>query len=206
LLGSTSKKKGNEMSIPNQDAQRVLVEGPELGDANFLGRWLMRAAEAKALLLQAKADDPAFRKELEPLDRAGFFDFDIIGRIFVARLELHTFAVDADSDELLDFCLMAHMGFFVLTNDRYQMVIPSRLDIEIVKQAHLVLVRTEDEDWIHPEQLIAAMPHGQAAGWQLRLGKMDQTQRLAERRALLSRADRVQGTGPEAPKTFLRSR
>jgi hypothetical protein len=78
------------------------------------------------------------------------------------------------------------MGFFVVTGDRYQMVLPQNLDVERVKQAHLTLAETEDEDWIHPDRLIVAMSHAKATQLQRLLGKMNQDQRLADRRLLLS--------------------
>ena len=65
------------------------------------------------------------------------------------------------------------------------MVLPQNLDVERVKQAHLTLAETEDEDWIHPERLIVAMPHAEATQFQRLLGEMNQDQRLADRRLLL---------------------
>ena len=76
---------------------------------------------------------------------------------------------------------MAEMGFFALTGDRYQMTTPSNPDMDKVKQAHLKLARTEDEDWIHPEQLVVDMPHARATEYQRLLN--DMKSRTAARRS-----------------------
>ena len=80
---------------------------------------------------------------------------------------------------------MAEMGFFTLTGDRYQMTLPTNLDLDTVKQACLKLAETKDEDWIHPQRLVVAMPRSQAEKYQRLLRNVSQAQRLADRRALL---------------------
>jgi hypothetical protein len=52
---------------------------------------------------------------------------------------------------------MVEMGFFTLTGDRYQMTLPTKLDMDRVKQAHLKLAGTEDENWIHPERRVMSL-------------------------------------------------
>jgi hypothetical protein len=52
-------------------------------------------------------------------------------------------------------------------------------------KAHFKLAGTEDENWIHPEELIACMPYSHAQKYQHLLSSMSQRQRLADRRALL---------------------
>ena len=99
--------------------------------------------------------------------------------------EFQTFIIEFASEDVNDFCLMVQMGFFILTGDRYQMVLPQNLDMERVKQAHLKLAATDDEDWIHPERLIVAMPNARATQFQCLLREMNQDQRLADRRLLL---------------------
>ena len=72
------------------------------------------------------------------------------------------------------FVLMAEMGFFVQTGKRYQMTVPEKLNTEIVKQAHLKLAATEDENWIHPERLVVDMPYSEAQKYQLHNLPQDQ--------------------------------
>ena len=77
--------------------------------------------------------------------------------VFVSQFvdkQFYTFVVDTDSEDLIDFALMAEMGFFALTGNRYQMILPPNLDMDTVKQAHLAetptdlarKVRIEDRD------------------------------------------------------------
>jgi len=108
--------------------------------------------------------------------------------VFVSQFvdnKFQTFILDPDSADLVDFVLMVEMGFFTLTGDRYQMTLPTELNMDGVKRAHVKLARKEDEDWIHPERLVVDMPRARAMEFQRLLGDMDQDQRLADRRALL---------------------
>lgn len=98
----------------------------------------------------------------------------------------YTFVIDIDRcDYLLDFVLMSEMGFFLPTGDRYQMVQPTKLDIDNVKRAHLKLAATEGADWVHPERLIVSMPWLGARRCQCLLRNMKEENRLADRRAIL---------------------
>ena len=83
------------------------------------------------------------------------------------------------------FVLMAEMGFFVQTGKRYQMTVPEKLNTEIVKQAHLKLAGSEDDEGIHPERFAVDLPSPQAKMYQRLLREMSENQRLADRRALL---------------------
>jgi len=176
----------------------ILVEGPRYGDATFYGHWLLSAAKANELLQQAKRDDPTFGREIAILEESQFLDFGISATRFISRFadkEFDTFVITTKPEDLntlydlVDFVLMVEMGFFTLTGDRYQTTLPRNLDMDRVKQAHLkisgALDETEDEDWIHPEQLVADMHYTQATKYQRLLRKMNQDQRLADRRALL---------------------
>jgi len=82
--------------------------------------------------------------------------------------------------------MMVEMGFFILTGERYQMVIPTKLNIGKVKRAVLKFARTEDEDGLlRPENLVATMPYAKAKAWQRRLRTMGESRRLAGRYAAL---------------------
>ena len=167
----------------------ILVEGPGWGDAAFYGRWLMAAATANELLQDAKKNDAEFRTAIDTLEIVQCLDFGIMATVFLARFvdkQFETFVIDVNHcEDLLDFVLMAEMGFFVPTGNRYQMTLPANLDMDRVKEAHLKLARTEDENWIHPEELIESMPYSDARKYQHLLRNMNQDQRLADRRALL---------------------
>jgi hypothetical protein len=112
-------------------------------------------------LEQAKRDDPVFRQAIDTLELLQLLDYGIMATVLVSQFvdkKFQTFIIEFASEDVNDFCLMVQMGFFVLTGDRYQMVLPQNLDVERVKQAHLTLAETEDDDWIHPDRLIVAMP------------------------------------------------
>jgi hypothetical protein len=165
----------------------ALVEGPSWGDAEFYARWLLGAAKANELLEDAKKSDAEFRKAIVTLEVGQVIDFGIMATLFTTELavEFHSFVVDVNSEDLVPFVLMLEMGFFTRTGDRYQMTLPPNLVIDTVKEAHLKLAKTEDDDWIHPERLVVSMPYSQARKYQHLLHKMSQDQRLADRRALL---------------------
>jgi hypothetical protein len=174
----------------------VLVEGPAWGDAEFYGKWLLSAAKANELLQQAKRDDPEFSRSMDILEPIHLLDIGIAATRFVSQFyadkQFCTYVIKTDREhpetdpgEHVDFVPMAEMGFFKLTGNRYQMTLPPDLDLDTVKQAYLKLAATEDEDWIHPERLVVDMPYSWATNYQRSLRKMNQGQRLADRRALL---------------------
>lgn len=166
----------------------ILVEGPSWGDAKFYGLWLLSAAKISKLLKQARRNDRAFHEAVDIIEAFRRLDFGIMATVFVSQFtdkKFETFVIGADSWDLIDFVLMLEMGFFELTRDRYQMILPSKLDIEVVRQAHLKLAATEDENWIHPERLVVHMPRSKAGNYQNLLQNMNPKQRLADRRALL---------------------
>jgi hypothetical protein len=105
------------MTIQSRTVEAVsvmLIEGPKWGDAELLGRWLISAAQANALLQQAKDDDPDFRKAINSLEVVRQrLDFGNLGAVFVAQfVDSQAFVVESDAEDLIEFSLMAHMGFF----------------------------------------------------------------------------------------------
>jgi hypothetical protein len=184
----------------------ILVEGPRYGDTTFYGQWLLSAAKANELLRQAKKDDPEFCKAIDTLEGIHLLDINIAATRFMSQFadkELYTFVINTtredidaapgehatvehmtDPGEHMDFILMAEMGFFALTGDRYQMTLPQNLDMDKGKQAPLKLAATEDKNWIHPERLFVDMPYSEATKYQHLLRAMYQGHRLAERQAL----------------------
>ncbi len=188
LCPRCARRREGSLAADEKDNCQILIEGPAWGDAEFYGTWLINAAKANKLLHQARRDDPDFNSSLDVLEVSQCLDFGIMATVFASQFtdkKFHTFIFDSDSADLLDFVLMVEMGFFTLTGDRYQMTLPTKLDIDLVKQAHLKLAGTEDEGWIHPERLVVDMPRARAVEFQRLLGDMDQGQRLADRRSLL---------------------
>lgn len=146
--------------------------------------WLLDAAKANALLKEANKSDAEFRRAIETLEVVRVIDFGIVATLFLAQLaeQAYSFIVDKDAPDLVEFVLMAEMGFFTRTGDRYQMILPPNLDMNMVKQAQLA--KTENDDWIQPEQLVVSIPYSQARKYQQLLRTMSQDRRLADRRAL----------------------
>src|SRR6516164_1991318 len=116
---------------PEKSDTHILVEGPAWGDANFYGHWLLEAAKAQRLLDQAKRDDPVFCQAIDTLEILRFLDYGIMATVFVSQFadkQFQTLTIDFASEDVNEFCLMVQMGFFILTGDRYQMVLPQNLD------------------------------------------------------------------------------
>jgi hypothetical protein len=168
----------------------VLIESPGWRDASFYGKWLLAAAEAQRLWREAVQSDCEFRSRIERLEVVsivllGNEALNVIGEL--AENDICTLIVRVDTELGDSVALLARMGFFALTGERYQMILPSGLNAEIVKGAALALAATEDDKYeIHPERLLRVMPLSSAQRWQSRLQQMDEQQRLADRDLLLS--------------------
>jgi hypothetical protein len=168
----------------------VLIESPGWRDASFYGKWLLAAAEAQRLWREAVQCDCEFRSRIERLEVVsivllGNEALKVIGEL--AKNDICTLIVRVDTELGDSVALLARMGFFALTGERYQMILPSGVNAEIVKGAALALAATEDDKYeIHPERLARIMPLSSAQRWQSRLQQMDEQQRLADRDILLS--------------------
>ena len=100
----------------------------------------------------------------------------------LSRLEQNLVSLVIDlngEEEPEEFAMMIGMGFFVLTGQRYQMVVPMPLTLVKVMKAALRLAKTEDEEYfLHPEDIVTTMPYAEAKAWQGRLRGMDEAHRL----------------------------
>ena len=77
---------------------------------------------------------------------------------------------DENYELVEEFSMMVEMGFFALTGQRYQMVIPEQMTLEVVIKAALTLAQTEDAEYcLHPEYLVAIMRWQEARVWRARL-------------------------------------
>jgi hypothetical protein len=183
----------NAMSLKDtvqETTSCVLVEGPRWGDAEFYGRWLLAIANAEALWKEAR-NDPDFAKQIESVTVCLMPDFGIGATVMLSQLEKKLASItiglnDASGIAFDEFAMMAEMGFFVLSGERYQMAIPTNLDSEKLKKAVRTFAQTEDEEGIlHPEHLVTTMPYTRAHEWQASLRQMDEDQRCADRFPLL---------------------
>jgi hypothetical protein len=179
----------NQMNLVHETEPYILVEGPRWADAKFYAKWLLMATKTQALWEKA-IKDTRFKKQIDRLTVLHHPKFDHIASLLLFQLKenLVSFAIPLYSEDwaaVEQFTLMAEMGFFVLTDQRYQMVIPAKLSTDVVKSAALRLAKTEDEDGAHPEYLVATISYAQAEEWQTRLRDMDEGQRCADRAVLL---------------------
>ena len=197
----TAKRKNGERSqqdnnLGNQNGSIedigpcALVEGPRWADAEFYGRWLLAAAKAEMLWREAY-EDPSFSEKVMLVTMCCIPDFAIGATVLLSRFEKNLASVTVglnrdDGEEFNELAMMCEMGFFLRTGERYQMVIPTDLNMETVKRAVLKFARTEDEDGcLRPESLVVTMPYAEARAWQSRLRRTNQARRLAERRTAL---------------------
>jgi hypothetical protein len=98
----------------------VLVEDPPWGDAEFLGKWLLAAAQAAAFWKEAY-QEPAFNKQVQRLCIGYIPDFGISASIMVMQLKEYrtTFVLDLDGEEGEHLVMMLGMGFFLPIGQTY---------------------------------------------------------------------------------------
>jgi hypothetical protein len=161
----------------------VLIEGPRWGDAEFLGKWLLAAAQAECLWREAY-EDPAFSKRVESVCTCYIPEFGISASMLVMQLKEYrtTFVLDLHTEDGEDFAMMVAMGFFQPLGERYQMKFPIGLSTEKVRSAVLRYALTEDEDFmLHPERIVTGtMTFADAREWQDRLRAIEEFQSLSK--------------------------
>jgi hypothetical protein len=100
---------------------------------------------------------PDFEKRMDLMTVLYLPDFELSASLFLFQLEnnlvsftIRLFGNDSNSAaEVNQFAFMTQMGFFLLTDQRYQMVVPTRMNMSIIKSAALKFAKTEDEDGLH---------------------------------------------------------
>jgi len=171
-----------------------------MGDALFLGRWLL-AAHAANEIWREMAKDARFYKKVERLELVYQMHFGFAAHGHVLDFNNQGAVVFRADDEPIGerFAVMAAMKFFVPTGQRYQLAIPTGLTRECVKRAVLALADTEDEnDYLHPEKLVRTMSRVDAERWQKRLSSLDENVRCADRAILLGGYDTITLQGCQA--------
>src|SRR5262249_47467831 len=108
----------------SDDCPCILIEGPRWGDAAFYGKWLLAAAEADAIWEKA---DPSFKNH-----NLGMTAITLLSALWRGRVALMVCLTD------WHVIMMVEMGFFVLTGERYQMVIPRQLSVGFKRALKLV--------------------------------------------------------------------
>jgi hypothetical protein len=175
------------MSLENADEFGwVLVEGPGPGAADFLGRWLLAAVRADRTLQKQFRQNPSLREHISSLELVCGVHFVAATRSVEQLMKNSTcFLLPIWGEWGEIFSIMAQIGFFRRTGDRYQMTIPGRLSGSAIEAALLSLAGTEDENFIHPERFVSCLSRSDAQKWVLRLERLPWMQRVADRTMLL---------------------
>jgi hypothetical protein len=166
----------------------VLVEGPGPGDAEFLGRWLLAAVEADEALQEQFKRNPKLKEQIGRLEVICEVSFSPAVMRFVELLmkNLTAFSLELWDEWGEIFTVMAELGFFCLTGNRYQMTIPRTISGSSIEAALLRLAAAEDQNYfLHPEHLVTCLTEPEAKAWQLRLECLSWIQRVADRSVLL---------------------
>jgi hypothetical protein len=176
----------------DQEPTWVLIEGPGPGDAEFLGRWLLAAAVADRSLEEQFKRNASLRERIATLEIIRFVSFSPAATRSIELLmkNLSCFSLDARDEWGEIFVLMAKVGFYRLTGNRYQMTIPEAISGSGIETALLTLAATEDEDSeLHPEHLVTCSSQRDAEMWQDKLERLPWMHRVADRTFLLSQGD-----------------
>jgi hypothetical protein len=156
----------------------VLVEGPAWGDAEFLSKWLLAAAQAESFWRKAY-ENADFEKQVEPVCVCYIPDFGISAFIMVMHLKEHrtSFVLNLETEDGELFAMMLGMGFFEPSPNGYRMALPIGLTTATVRAAVIKFAATQDDDFIlHPEHLVSTMPFAEARLRQDRLCAIEEFQ------------------------------
>jgi len=150
----------------------VLIEGPGPGDAEFLGRWLLAAVEADQTLEEQFKRNTALKDQISRVEIVYHVRFSSGATRFIELLmkNLTSFTLSIGDEWCELFAIMAGVGFFRLTGERYQMTIPEEISGSTIEAVLLELAATEDaEYYLHPEHLVYCVskttPKAGARGW-----------------------------------------
>jgi hypothetical protein len=164
----------------------VLVEGPEPADAEFLGRWLLAAAEADRAFEELLKQNSSLKEQIGFLYLVSF-SAEATSSVELLMKNRCCFSVDLWELFGKDFAVMAEIGFFHRTGNRYQMSVPEDISGSTIEAALLRLAATKDEqEFLHPEQIITCLSKHEIESWQSRLERLPWTQRVADRNFLMS--------------------
>jgi hypothetical protein len=177
-------------ATPYED-QSVLVEGPGPGEAEFLGRWLLAVAAADRTLQEQFKRNTALKGQIRTLEIIYEVRFSSAATRFLELLmkDLTAFTLSIKDNWIEPFSIMADLGFFRLTGERYQMTVPYEITGSRIEAALLKLAATEERYSMHPEHLVHCVTESYAQAWQSRLKKLPWMQRVADRNILLDDAD-----------------
>jgi hypothetical protein len=173
----------------------IVVEGPSPDDVDFTIRWLLAARQMDHAWHSHAWDNPeveglySYNPTNEPADQRRNADFGAAALAFVGKwLENGTaFVLNIyDSRWREKFWLMMVAGFFVLTGDRYQMMIPSDIAIKEIHGRLSEWLKRTDREGLSSIDLFLTQTEGDARSWEARLRHMDIAARIADRAILIA--------------------
>ncbi len=171
-----------------EDDPWVLVEGPSPGDAEFLGRWLLAAAAADQTLTEQFKRNDNLKDQIRNLEVVYLISFAPAATKFVELLmkNLTCFTISIWNEWAEMFAVMAALGFFTCTVNRYQMTVPREISGQDVETALLRLSATEDSGFrLHPERLVSCQSKLVVKDWERRLEALPWMHRVSDREILL---------------------
>ncbi|WP_271498216.1 hypothetical protein [Bradyrhizobium sp. CCBAU 11357] len=142
-------------SLRNKD-RWVLVEGPGPGEAEFLGRWLLAAAAADRALQERFKQNEILKEQISSVEIVYQIRFSSAATKILELLmkDLTAFSLPIQSDWIDLFAVMADLGFFCLTGERYQMTVPCEASGCAIEASLLKLAATEHRFALQPEHMI----------------------------------------------------
>jgi hypothetical protein len=184
------KDHGDMVRAMNEPGRRVLVEGPSIRDLDFAAAWLMAVVGAHERFWEC-SKDPRFRASLDYLQIRSFIEFHNSAMDFVGSWLQGKGAFEFEVQNHVrgvTFAVMKALGFFSLTDQRYQMTMPSGVTQEdIYKAVHRLTEMHDGNGCLCPEELLVSMEPQEAKEWAVRLKDMEVDERLADRKLLLGR-------------------
>jgi hypothetical protein len=153
--------------ISDPDQLYSLIDGRDVCDAHFYGRWLCLAAQAEGHWRELMSDK-RFSKRIMRLTCAFIPDFGIGSTAILSALlrDGAPCAVNLWDETGEEFVMLAGMGFFREKSGHYRLEIPSVLTRKTVKAAALAFAETEDKRYVlHPESLVVTASSVGASSW-----------------------------------------
>jgi hypothetical protein len=178
----------DELEVLTEEPHWVLVEGPGPGEAEFLGRWLLAAVEADKTFEQQRKQNPNLKEQISRIEVEYLFSFQPASTRFVELLmkNLACFTLDLWEEWGEIFTVMAGLGFFRRTGERYQMTLPQEINGPMIEDALLRLAATEDEEcYLHAEDLVSCLTKANAHKWHDLLERQPWMERVVDRALLL---------------------
>ena len=178
----------DELEVLTEKPHWALVEGPGPGEAEFLGRWLLAAIEADKALEQQRKQNRNLKEQISRIEVIYLVSFSPAATRFVELLmkNLTCFTLDLWDEWGEIFTVMAGLGFFRRTGERYQMTLPQEINGPMIEDALLKLAATEDDESVlQPEHLVSCLTKTDAHMWQDSLERQPWIERVADRALLL---------------------